>query len=53
MAEDKTPRDDKDKKEFPQKAPESALDKAKDRLKEKTKGDKKRSTDTDDKSDFF
>jgi hypothetical protein len=53
IADDKSPRDDKDKKESSQKAPESALDKAKDRLKEKGEGDKKHSGDSDDGSDFF
>ena len=53
IADDKSPRDDNDKKESPQKAPESALDKTKDRLKEKGESDKKHSGDSDDDSDFF
>jgi hypothetical protein len=53
IADDKAPRDDKDKKETPQKSPESTLDKAKDHLKEKVDNEKKHKSDSDDESDFF
>jgi hypothetical protein len=53
IADDKAPRDDKDKKESAQKQPESTLDKTKDRLKEKGDHKDKHSSDSDDESDFF
>jgi hypothetical protein len=53
VADDKAPRDDKDKKETPQKQPESNLDKTKDRLKEKGEKKNKHNSNSDEDSDFF
>jgi hypothetical protein len=53
VADDKSPKDDKNKKETPQKQPESTLDKTKDRLKEKGDKKQKHTSDSDEESGFF
>jgi hypothetical protein len=52
-ADDKKPRDEKDKKETPKDEPENKLDKAKDRLKEKGKDKDDNSYHSDGEADIF